>query len=85
MVWRPARLTVEHVSRELATTPEGVYILTALRLLKVLGKPPPNGTKYYARKYILRLADDEAWLARASDALVNYKWKKNHGKPREDQ
>jgi len=81
----PFRLRVEHVAKKLETTPEGVYVLTALRMLKVLGKPPPNGTKYYARNYILRLAEDEAWLARASDALVNYKWRKNHGKPREDQ
>ena len=76
--WLPARLTVEQVARQLNCTTEGVYILTSSRFLKTLGKPPPNGTKYYARAYILRLADDEAWLARASDALVKFKWAKNH-------
>jgi hypothetical protein len=75
----PARLSVEHVAKMLNTTTEGVYVLTLLRLLKPLGKPPRNGTKYYARDYILRLTRDEAWLARASDALVNHKWQKNHG------
>lgn len=84
LAWLPARLTVEQVARILHTTPEGVYILTRLRLVKTLGKPPPNGTKYYARNYILRLADDEGWLARASDALVKYKWVKNHGVAREE-
>jgi hypothetical protein len=76
----PARLHVEHVAKVLNTTKEGVYILTSRRLLKPLGNPPPNGTKYYARSYILRPAEDEAWLARASDALVKFKWEKNHGK-----
>lgn len=75
----PARLSVEHVAKMLNTTTEGVYVLTLLHLLKPLGKPPRNGTKYYARDYILRLTRNEAWLARASDALVKYKWQKNHG------
>jgi hypothetical protein len=74
----PARLNVEHVAKVLNTTKEGVYVLTSRRLLKPLGNPPPNGTKYYARTYVLRLAEDEAWLARVSDALVKFKWEKNH-------
>jgi hypothetical protein len=73
-----ARLMVEEVARVFNTTSEGVYVLTKLGLLKPLGKPPANGTKYYARSYIYRLANDEAWLAKMSDALVNYKWRKNH-------
>ena len=68
-----ARYTVEQVARRLNCTTEGVYILTRLRLLKPLGHPPPNGTKYYAAAYIERLCRDEAWLARMSDALVKYK------------
>ena len=79
----PARLTVEQVAHILHTTPEGVYVLTRLRLLRPLGKPPANGTKYYAREYILRLSRDEAWLARASDALVKYKWDKNQAEKEE--
>jgi hypothetical protein len=78
----PARLTVEHVASHLGCSTEGVYVLTKRRLLKPLGRPPPNGTKYYARAYILRLCEDEAWLARASDALVDFKWLKNHGEAR---
>jgi hypothetical protein len=76
----PARLTVEQVAVVYNTTKEGVYVLTSRRLLKPLGTPPPNGTKYYATTYILRLANDEAWLARASDALVKFKWERNHPK-----
>jgi len=65
-----ARYTVEQVSRRLNCSTEGVYILTRLGLLKPLGHPPRNGTKYYAAAYILRLCQDEAWLVRMSDALV---------------
>ncbi len=77
----PARLNVEDVAPLLRTTEEGVYILTALKLLKVLGHPRRNCTKYYARDYILRLTHDENWLSRMTDALVNFKWDKNHGTP----
>lgn len=80
----PARLHVEQVAKILNTTNEGVYVLTSKRLLKPLGNPPPNGTKYYARDYILRLAGDEKWLAKMSDALVAYKWVKNHGEERKE-
>ena len=80
----PARLTVEQVAELLGCSVEGVYILAKRRLLKPLGRPPPNGRKYYARSYIQRLCEDEAWLARASDALVDFKWLKNHGEAREE-
>lgn len=76
----PARYTVAQVAQRLQCTSEGVYVLTRLKLLKPLGKPPPNGTKYYASGYIERLCQDENWLGKMSAALVNYKWAKNHGK-----
>ena len=76
----PARYTVERVARRLDCTVESVYVITRRRILKALGNPPSNGTKYYAAVYIERLCQDEAWLARMSDALVKYKWDKNHEK-----
>jgi hypothetical protein len=82
--WLPMRLVVEQVAHQLNCTVEGVYVLTRIRMLRTLGHPPRNGTKYYARDYILALAEDEAWLARMSDALVKYKWDKNHGAVREE-
>jgi hypothetical protein len=45
-------------------------ILVTKRLLKPLGNPPPNAPKYFSTKYLCRLAEDERWLERASDALV---------------
>jgi hypothetical protein len=81
----PARLTVEEVAPFFHTTTEGIYILSSLKVLKPLGHPRRNCTKYYSRSYILRLASDEAWLGRMTDALVNYKWDKNHGAPKKER
>ena len=39
---------------------------------------PPTEQNNYANKYVERLANDESWLSRMSDALVQYKWEKNH-------
>lgn len=80
----PARLTVEVVAPILGTTVEGVYILSSLKLLKPLGHPRRNCTKYYSRSYILRLAADDAWLGRMTDALVSHKWDKNHNTAAKD-
>ena len=76
----PARLTVQQVALMLNTTDEGVYVITARKLLKPLGHPPRNGTKYYAKAQVQKLALDDAWLARMSDTLVRFKWEKNHAK-----
>lgn len=75
----PARLLVEQLARLLNTTVEGIYVITSLRILKALGHPRRHCTKYYARSYVLRLMEDEAWLAKMTDALYQYKWDKNHG------
>ena len=56
----------------LGIEPQHMPILVAKRLLKPLGNPPPNAPKYFSTKYLLRLADDERWLERASDALVEH-------------
>lgn len=74
----PERLTVQQVALMLHTTDEGVYVITARKLLKPLGHPPRNGTKYYGKTQLRRLAEDDDWLGRISDALVKFKWEKNH-------
>ena len=76
----PERLTVQQVARMLNTTDEGVYVITARKLLKPLGNPPRNGTKYYAKAQVRRSCADDGWLGRISAALVKFKWDKNHAK-----
>ena len=58
-----ARYTVEQAGASFELHDRGSSHLTRLRLLKPLGHPPANGTKYYAAVYIERLCRDEAWLA----------------------
>jgi hypothetical protein len=43
-------------------------------LLKPLGRPPSNGPKYFGAAVLEELRRDQKWLARASDAIVEY-WK----------
>jgi hypothetical protein len=51
--------------------------LIAARLLKPLGNPPQNGTKYFATADLLEASKDSHWLARVSSALYNHWRKKN--------
>jgi hypothetical protein len=48
-------------------------------LLKPLGHPPANGTKYFATADLEELRRDTKWLARASDAIHRH-WKLKNGK-----
>lgn len=73
----PARLTVEQVAWVLNCQPHDIPTLVAARLLKPLGDPPPNGTKYFATKEILEFADDRAWLNRATHAIQEFWFVKN--------
>jgi len=74
----PSRLLVEQVAVKINSTVENVRVITKLRMLPVLGHPPPNAVKYYSCAVVDRLCADDAWLARISDAMVSAKWVKNH-------
>ena len=78
----PARLTAWMTAAILGMEEQHIPILIRARLLKPLGNPPNNGQKYFARDYILRLASDEKWLARASDSLVAHWALRNSKKER---
>jgi hypothetical protein len=48
-----------------------------LGLLKPLGDPARNNTKYFATETLEQLRRDEKWLVRGSDAIANYCRKRN--------
>ena len=73
----PARLTVEQAAWVLNCQPHDVPVLVATKLLKPLGNPPQNGTKYFATKEVLESAKDEKWLTRMTAALYQHWQKKN--------
>lgn len=73
----PARLTVEQTAWVLNCQAHDVPILVAAKLLKPLGHPPQNGTKFFASKEVLELAQDEKWLHRVTSAIYDHWHQRN--------
>jgi hypothetical protein len=68
----PARLNAEETAWYLGFSPHEIPILVAKGLLKPLGRPPANGTKYFATATLEELRRDMKWLARTSDVIVEH-------------
>jgi hypothetical protein len=75
----PARLTAEQAAWVLNCQAHDVPILVSSRLLKPLGKPPPNGIKFFATADLVELAKDRAWLVKVTNA-VNQHWHKQNAR-----
>jgi hypothetical protein len=75
----PARLTVEEAAWCLGFSAHEIPILVARGLLTPLGHPPSNGPKYFATETLSELHKDVKWLARATDAIVQY-WKSKNAR-----
>ena len=73
----PARRNVEQVGWVLNFQPHDIPALVAARLLKPLGNPPANGSKYFSADDILEYAKDRNWLAKASAAITQHWRRKN--------
>jgi hypothetical protein len=75
----PARLNATQTAWFLGFEPHEISMLIATGLLKPLGHPPRNGTKFFATETLQQLRRDEKWLARASDAICNY-WRERNAR-----
>jgi hypothetical protein len=75
----PARLDATQTAWFLGFNPHEVPILVAAGLLKPLGHPARNSTKYFATEILGQMRRDEKWLARASDAASDY-WRKRNAR-----
>jgi hypothetical protein len=73
----PARLTGEQAGWVLNCPAHDIAILVSTRLLKPLGSPAPNSTKYFATSEILELTKDRAWLAKVTNAVTQHWRDKN--------
>jgi len=73
----PARLTVEETAWYLGFASHDIPILTANGLLKPLGRPAENSSKYFAFVVLVELRNDSKWLARATEILVQHWRRKN--------
>jgi hypothetical protein len=77
----PARLNASQAAWYLGFEPHEITILAATGLLKPLGHPARNATKFFATATLEQLRRDEKWLIRATDAVAAY-WKEGNARKR---
>lgn len=77
----PARLDALRTAWFLGFEPHEIPMLVASGLLKPLGRPARNSTKFFATETLEQLRRDEKWLARASDAIASY-WRERNARRR---
>ncbi len=75
----PARLDALQAAWFLGFEPHEITMLIAAGLLKPLGHPARNSTKFFATETLEQFRRDEKWLARASDAISNY-WRERNAR-----
>src|SRR5260221_13440931 len=76
----PGRLTTEEADWHLGFSPHDIPVLVAHKLLKPLGSPPQNATRYFAGPDLEKVRTDSKWLDRASATLIRHWRKKNEGR-----
>jgi len=77
----PARLDATQAAWFLGFELHEIPILIAAHLLKPLGHPARNATKFFVTQALEQLRRDEKWLARASDAICEY-WRERNARNR---
>ena len=68
----PARVGINEAAWLLGFNDHDISVLVSAGLIKPLGRPPASGSKYFATVELQTLRNDTRWLAKASDAIVNY-------------
>ena len=76
----PARLTAEQAGWVLNCQPHDIPALVNARLLKPLGNPSQNSTKYFATADIVEMAKDRSWLVRVTNTICQHWQKQNAAK-----
>lgn len=76
----PARLTAEQAGWLLNCQPHDIPALVNARLLKPLGSPSQNSTKYFATADILEMAKDRSWLVRITNTICQHWQRQNAAK-----
>jgi hypothetical protein len=68
---------VEQVAWVLGCQAHDVPILMSSRLLKPLGNPPQNGTKYFSTAEVAELTKDRSWLSKITQTISQHWQKRN--------
>jgi hypothetical protein len=75
----PVRLTAEQAGWVLNCQPHDIPALVHARLLKPLGNPSANGTKYFATADLLETAKDRSWLVKMTAAIHTH-WQRQNAR-----
>jgi hypothetical protein len=75
----PGRLNVSETALLLGVQEHDIAVLTAAKLLVLLGKPAPNAPKYFAAVEIVERAANPEWLSIATKAIAKHWRRKNQG------
>jgi hypothetical protein len=75
----PARLTAEQVGWVLNCQAHDIPALVNARLLKPLGSPSQNSTKYFATADIVEMAKDRSWLVKVTNTICQH-WQKQNAR-----
>jgi hypothetical protein len=75
----PARLTAEQAGWVLNCQAHDLPALVNARLLKPLGSPSQNSTKYFATADIVEMAKDRSWLVKVTNTICQH-WQKQNAK-----
>jgi hypothetical protein len=68
----PARLDVNQAGDILGFLPHEIVVLLKMGLLKPLGKPAPNGHKFFCAAEISALAQNREWLDKATRTVTRH-------------
>src|SRR5579885_1618619 len=80
----PARLDATQTAGLLGFQEHDIPVLVYHRMLEPLGKPAPNSRKYFARIQIMVLADNPAWLSKATNLLYQHWHIKNANRSKDE-
>ena len=75
----PARLTQEQTGWVLNCQAHDIPVLVNARLLKPLGSPAQNSTKYFATADVVELAKDRGWLVKVTTTICQH-WQRQNGR-----
>src|ERR1017187_829529 len=73
----PPRLRAEQAAWLLNCQVHDIPALVAAKLIKPLGHPPQNGTKFFATADVLESMKDRQWLVRLSSTIYQHWQRKN--------
>lgn len=73
----PARLTVEQAAWVLGCQAHDVPVLVAAKLLKPLGAPAANASKFFATSELLEATADRSFLAKITNTISRHWQEKN--------